>query len=177
MVILFYSLLGVESAVKTGPPPVKGWGLWVVVFMPRLSSLIMIMVGIGVIIVIINDPWSSRSVCCRQININCGHHRCRHQLWSSSSLAVVVAIIGVITTGVPSTAPGLIGLLRLKHLTGYKSFMWALLLASGHRGAGSRSGGQLSNRRIIRGRSSCGRCTRQVSTLPVAQQVKVNGSE
>ncbi len=39
----------------------------------------------------------------------------------------------------------------------------------------SRSGGQLSNRRIDRGWSSCGRCARQVSTLPVVQQVKVDG--
>jgi len=91
------------------------------------------------------------------ININCGHHRCWHQLWSSSSLAVVV-VVGVITTGALSTAPGLIGLPRLKHLTGYKSFMRALLLASGHHGVGSRSGGQLSNRKIDRGRSLRGRC-------------------
>ena len=93
MVILFYSLLGVESAVKMGPPPVKGWGLWVVVFMPQLSSLIKIMVGVGVIIVIINDPSSSWQVGHRQININCGHHRRQHQLWSSSSLASTVVII------------------------------------------------------------------------------------
>ena len=110
------------------------------------------------------------------VNINCGHHRRRHQLWSSLSLEVVVGV-GVITMGAPSTAPGLIGLPRLKHLTGYKSFMRALLLASGHCGVGLRSGGQLLNRRIDRGRSSRGHCTRQVSTLPVTQPVKVDGSE
>mgnify|MGYP006190757839 FL=1 len=81
MVILFYSLLGVESAVKMGPPPVKGWGLWVVVFMPRSSSLITIMVGVGVIVIIIDDPWSSWQVSRRQINIDCGHRR--HRPWSS----------------------------------------------------------------------------------------------
>jgi len=110
------------------------------------------------------------------VNINCGHHHHLHQLWSSLLLAVVI-VVGVITTGAPSMAPGLIGLPRLKHLTGNKSFMRALLLASGHRGAGSRSGGQLSNRRIDRGWSSRGCCTFQVSKLPVAQQVKVDGSE
>jgi hypothetical protein len=56
------------------------------------------------------------------------------------------------------------------------------LTASGHRGVRSRSGVQLSNRRIdrgqsLRGWSSRGRCARQVSMLPVTQQVKVNGSE
>jgi hypothetical protein len=82
MVILYYSLLGVESVVKTGPPPVKGWGRWVVVFMWRSSLLITIMVGVGVIIVIIDDPWSSWQVGRRKININCGHYCRRHQLWS-----------------------------------------------------------------------------------------------
>jgi hypothetical protein len=80
---LFYSLLEVESTVKTGPPPVKGWGLWVVVFMPRSSSLITIMVDVGVIIAIIEDPWSSWQVSHCQINIDCGHHR--RWPWSSSS--------------------------------------------------------------------------------------------
>jgi hypothetical protein len=51
------------------------------------------------------------------------------------------------------------------------------LTASGHREVKSRScGDQLSNQRVDQGRSSRGRCARQVSTLPVAQQVKVNGS-
>ena len=54
-------------------------------------------------------------------------------------------VVEVITAGAPSTAPGLIG---LKVLTGYKSFMRALLMASGYRGVRSRSGGQLSNRRV-----------------------------
>jgi hypothetical protein len=40
------------------------------------------MVGVGVIIVIIDDPWSSWQVGRRKINIDCGHHRRRHQLWS-----------------------------------------------------------------------------------------------
>jgi hypothetical protein len=38
-------------------------------------------------------------------------------------------VVGVITAGTPSMAPGLIG---LKHLAGYKLFMCALLTASGH---------------------------------------------
>ena len=76
MVVLFYSLLGVESVVKMGPPPVKGWGLWVVVFMSRLSSLMTIMVGIGVIIVIIDDLWLLWQAGRHQINIDCGHRRC-----------------------------------------------------------------------------------------------------
>ena len=62
MVILFYSLLGVKSWSKRVPPPVKRWGLWVVVFMSRLSLLITVMVDVGVIIVIIDDPWSSWQV-------------------------------------------------------------------------------------------------------------------
>jgi hypothetical protein len=76
MVVFFYSLLGVESVVKTVPPPVKGWGVWVVVYMSRSTSLMTIMVGVGVIIVIIDDPWSSWQAGRRQINIDCGHsHR------------------------------------------------------------------------------------------------------
>ena len=63
------------------------------VFMPRSSSLITIMVGVGVIIVIIDDPWSSWQVGRHQINIDCGHRRCQHQLWSSSLSASTVVII------------------------------------------------------------------------------------
>jgi len=51
------------------------------------------MVGIGVIIVIINDPWSLWQVGRCQINIDCGHCRRQHQLWSSSSSASTVVII------------------------------------------------------------------------------------
>jgi len=61
--------------------------------MPQSSSLITIMVGVGVIIVIINDPWSSWQVGRRQINIDCGYHSHQHQLWSSSSSALTVAFI------------------------------------------------------------------------------------
>jgi hypothetical protein len=53
--------------------------------------------------------WSCGGRC----QINCGHSR----------------VVGVITAGALSTAPGLI---RLKHLAGYKSFLCALLTASGH---------------------------------------------
>jgi hypothetical protein len=51
------------------------------VFMPRSSSLITIMVGVGVIVVIIDYPWSSWQVSRRQINIDCGHRRRR--MWLS----------------------------------------------------------------------------------------------
>ncbi len=40
-----------------------------------------------------------------------------------------------------------------------------------------RSDGQLSNRRVNQSWSSRGPCTHQVSTLPVTQQVKVDGSD
>ena len=72
----------------------------------------------------------------------------------------------------PSAAPGIIG---FPHIAGYQSIRHApLWTAFGHCGVRSRScGGQLSNRGIDRGRSSRGRCARQVSTLPVAQQVEV----
>jgi len=55
----------------------------------------MIMAGVGVIIVIIDNPWSSWQVGRRQINIDCGHHRRQHQLWSSSPSASTVVIIVV----------------------------------------------------------------------------------
>ena len=45
----------IPRSKRIPPPPVKGWGLWVVVFMPRSSSLITIMVGVGVIVVIIDE--------------------------------------------------------------------------------------------------------------------------
>ena len=64
--------------------------------MSRLSSLMTIMVGVGVIIVIINDPWSPWQVGHHQINIDWGHRCRRHQLWSLSLLAstVVIVVIG-----------------------------------------------------------------------------------
>ena len=61
----------------------------------------------------IQGEGSGRWPCGGRRQINCGHSR----------------VVGVITAGAPSTAPGLIS---LKHLAGYKSFMCALLTASGH---------------------------------------------
>jgi hypothetical protein len=61
----------------------------------------------------IRGEGSGRWSCGSRRQINCGHSR----------------VVGVITAGAPSTAPGLIS---LKHLTGYKSFMCELLTASGH---------------------------------------------
>ena len=56
---------------------------------------------------IVSSIWGEGSgqwSCGGRRQINCGHSR----------------VVGVITAGAPSTAPGLIS---LKHLAGYKSFM------------------------------------------------------
>ncbi len=67
---------------KRPPPPGQGGGSMGRGLYVAVVILIMIMVGVGVVIVIIDDQWLSWHVGHRKINIDCGHHCRRHQLWS-----------------------------------------------------------------------------------------------
>ena len=156
MVILFYSLLGVKSWSKRVPPPgqevgSKGRGPYVTV------------------VVIDSDHGRRWSQHC--------HHR-RSVVVKSTSTVVIVVVSSSSLSEImrlrASSLPSKAGVVIVRHRQ----------QRNPGRGVSQLScGGQLSKRRVDRGRSlrgrcgRCGRCACQVSTLPVAQQVKVNGSE
>jgi len=86
MVILFYSLLGVESAVKTGPPPGQGVGS----------------MGCGLfaaVVIIDNDHgrrWGHHCHHRQSMVVVAGRSSSnQHRLWSSSSSTSTVVIIAI----------------------------------------------------------------------------------